>query len=95
MVPGGKGSDADVASRAVAAAAAASSNNLQSCETLSSAANNELWKGLPTIPPLLNLDPEQQAAAVHMTHYLNNLMCMVSEHFTSLERYGSMTASQY
>ena len=39
-----------------------------------------------TIPPLLNLDPEQQQAAVQMTHYLNSLMCMVSEHFTSLER---------
>ena len=42
-----------------------------------------------TIPPLLNLDPEQQQAAVQMTHYLNSLMCMVSEHFTSLERYNS------
>jgi len=46
----------------------------------------DLWKGLPSIPPLLQLDPEQQEAAVHMTHYLNTLMCMVSEHFTSLER---------
>ena len=42
-------------------------------------------KNLP-IPPLLNLDPDQQQAAVQMTHYLNTLMCMVSEHFTSLER---------
>ena len=47
----------------------------------------EMWKGLPSVPPLLQLDPEQQEAAVHMTHYLNSLMCMVSEHFTSLERY--------
>ena len=26
-----------------------------------------------------------QASAVQMTHYLNNIMCKVSEHFTSLE----------
>ena len=38
-------------------------------------------------PPLLSLDPHQQQAAFQMTHYLNTLMCMVSEHFTSLERY--------
>ena len=38
------------------------------------------------IPPFLNLDSDQQQAAVQMTHYLNSLMCMVSEHFTSLER---------
>ena len=38
-------------------------------------------------PPLLTLDPTQQQAAFQMTHYLNSLMCMVSEHFTSLERY--------
>ena len=37
-------------------------------------------------PPLLSLDPLQQQAAFQMTHYLNSLMCMVSEHFTSLER---------
>ena len=37
-------------------------------------------------PPLLSLDPHQQQAAFQMTHYLNTLMCMVSEHFTSLER---------
>ena len=37
-------------------------------------------------PPLLTLDPVQQKAAYHMTHHLNGLMCMVSEHFTSLER---------
>ena len=37
-------------------------------------------------PPLLSLDPMQQQAAFQMTHYLNSLMCMVSEHFTSLER---------
>jgi hypothetical protein len=36
-------------------------------------------------PPLLSLDPNQQQAAFQMTHYLNSLMCMVSEHFTSLE----------
>lgn len=41
--------------------------------------------GLPATPPLLALDKSQQATAVHMTHYLNNIMCMVSEHFTSLE----------
>ena len=38
------------------------------------------------IPPLMTLDPVQQKAAYQMTHYLNGLMCMVSEHFTSLER---------
>ena len=42
----------------------------------------------PAIPPLLTLDPVQQKAAYQMTHYLNGLMCMVSEHFTSLERYA-------
>merc|ERR1711892_1531737 len=41
--------------------------------------------GLPATPPLLALDKSQQATAVHMTHYLNNIMCMVSEHFTSFE----------
>ena len=46
----------------------------------------EYWKGLPTVPHLLHLEPEQQEAAVYMTHYLNTLTCMVSEHFTSLER---------
>ena len=39
----------------------------------------------PHTPPLLALDKSEQAVAVHMTHYLNNIMCMVSEHFTSLE----------
>lgn len=38
-------------------------------------------------PLLMNLDPEQQQAAVQLTHHLNHLMCMVSEHFTTLERY--------
>ena len=36
-------------------------------------------------PLLMSLEPEQQQAAVQMTHYMNNLMCMVAEHFTSLE----------
>ncbi len=40
--------------------------------------------------PLLQLDPEQQGAAVQMTHLLNMVVCMVSEHFTSLERYFSI-----
>ena len=39
----------------------------------------------PIAPPLLAIDKSEQSAAVHMTHYLNNIMCMVSEHFTSLE----------
>ena len=39
----------------------------------------------PITPPLLAIDQSEQSAAVHMTHYLNNIMCMVSEHFTSLE----------
>ena len=40
--------------------------------------------GLPG-PLLVGLDPSQQAAAVHMTHHLNNIMCMITQHFTSLE----------
>lgn len=43
-------------------------------------------------PPLLSLDPHQQQAAFQMTHYLNTLMCMVSEHFTSLESLQSEVA---
>ena len=43
-------------------------------------------QGSEEAAPLLQLDPEEQHAAVRMTHYLNALMCMVSEHFTSLER---------
>ena len=43
-------------------------------------------QGHTAIPPLMTLDPVQQKAAYQMTHYLNGLMCMVSEHFTSLER---------
>merc|ERR1719394_878893 len=39
----------------------------------------------PTTPPLLGLDQAEQTVAVQMTHYLNNIMCMVSEHFTSLQ----------
>ena len=38
-------------------------------------------------PLLMTLEPEQQQAAVQLTHYMNSLMCMVAEHFTSLERY--------
>lgn len=38
-----------------------------------------------TLSPLLGLDRSEQGVAVAMTHYLNNIMCMVSEHFTSLE----------
>jgi len=46
--------------------------------------------GVPPPPaslstPLLALDKSEQTVAVHMTHYLNNIMCMVSEHFTSLQ----------
>lgn len=33
----------------------------------------------------MTLEPEQQAAAVQLTHHMNNVMCLVSEHFTSLE----------
>jgi A-kinase anchor protein 13 len=40
--------------------------------------------GLPG-PPLAGLEPGQAAAAVQLTHHLNTVMCMVSEHFTSLE----------
>lgn len=36
-------------------------------------------------PLLMTLEPEQQQAAVQLTHHMNNLMCMVAEHFTSLE----------
>ena len=35
--------------------------------------------GVPATPPILALDSSQQAAAVHMTHYLNNIMCMVRQ----------------
>ena len=38
-------------------------------------------------PLLMTLEPEQQQAAVQLTHHMNNLMCMIAEHFTSLERY--------
>ncbi|XP_040580355.1 uncharacterized protein cyst isoform X2 [Lepeophtheirus salmonis] len=34
---------------------------------------------------LIQLDPEQQKAAVRMNHHLNSLICLISEHFTSLE----------
>ena len=34
---------------------------------------------------LLSLDKSQQAAAAQLTHHLNNILCMVSEHFTSLQ----------
>ena len=40
--------------------------------------------GLPG-PLLVGLDQGQQVAAVALTHHLNTIMCMVSEHFTSLE----------
>ena len=40
--------------------------------------------GLPG-PLLVQLEPGQQAAAVQLTHHLNTVMCLVSEHFTSLE----------
>ena len=40
--------------------------------------------GLPG-PLLVSLDQGQQVAAVALTHHLNTIMCMVSEHFTSLE----------
>ena len=35
---------------------------------------------------LLQMDPERQEAAVNLMHCLNSVSCMVSEHFTSLER---------
>ena len=41
--------------------------------------------GLPG-PLLVGLDQGQQVAAVALTHHLNTIMCMVSEHFTSLGR---------
>ena len=59
----------------------------EEAEKKRSGSSADLWRGIPSVPPLLHLEPEQQQAAVHMTHYLNTLMCMVSEHFTSLERY--------
>jgi len=34
---------------------------------------------------LLSLDKSQQAAVAQLTHHLNNIFCMVSEHFTSLQ----------
>ncbi len=65
-------------SSAAAAAAAAISNSLDA-----------RWDSLsPTPAPMLARLPEeeQRAAALTMTHYLNNITCMVTEHFTSLER---------
>ena len=52
--------------------------------------SRELELSLPpasvsALSPLLGLDRSEQGVAVAMTHYLNNIMCMVSEHFTSLE----------
>ena len=38
-------------------------------------------------PRLMAMEADQQQAAIQMTHLLNNLTCMVAEHFTSLERY--------
>ena len=35
---------------------------------------------------LLQMDPERQEAAVNLMHFLHSMSCMVSEHFTSLER---------
>lgn len=37
-------------------------------------------------PLLMTLEPEQQQAATQLTHYMNTVMCLVAEHFTSLER---------
>eukprot|EP00096_Caligus_rogercresseyi_P000998 TRINITY_DN1159_c0_g1_i1.p1 TRINITY_DN1159_c0_g1~~TRINITY_DN1159_c0_g1_i1.p1 ORF type:complete len:1006 (+),score=351.92 TRINITY_DN1159_c0_g1_i1:327-3344(+) len=34
---------------------------------------------------LIQLGPEHQKAAVKMNHHLNSLICLISEHFTSLE----------
>jgi len=36
-------------------------------------------------PLLMTLEPEQQQAATQLTHYMNTVMCLVAEHFTSLE----------
>ena len=44
-------------------------------------------------PLLMTLEPEQQQAAAQLTHYMNNVMCMVAEHFTSLERYQKFQSS--
>ena len=49
------------------------------------AATAEAKKDLGPQPLLMSLEPEHQQAAVQMTHHMNNLMCMVAEHFTSLE----------
>lgn len=35
---------------------------------------------------LLHMDPERQEVAVNLMHCLHSMSCMVSEHFTSLER---------
>jgi A-kinase anchor protein 13 len=42
-------------------------------------------QGLGGSPALLGLDKGQQVAAVQLAHHLNNILCMVSEHFTSLQ----------
>ena len=47
---------------------------------------DDILKALPNIPPLLTFETaEEQQSAVKLTHYLNSLLCMVSEYFTSLE----------
>ena len=38
-----------------------------------------------TQPRIMSMDPEQQQTAIQMSHLLNNLTCMVAEHFSTLE----------
>merc|ERR1719433_196242 len=50
----------------------------------SSALNNKS-SGNQAGPRILSMEPEQQQTAIQMSHLLNNLTCMVAEHFTTLE----------
>ena len=62
--------------------------SFQSAESqLSSQANASVpGKSSGQDSPLHSLDPERQRNAYEMTHHLNRLVCMVSSHFTDLER---------
>ena len=54
--------------------------------TENSSALNNKSSGNQAGPRILSMEPEQQQTAIQMSHLLNNLTCMVAEHFTTLER---------
>jgi len=53
--------------------------------TENSSALNNKSSGNQAGPRILSMEPEQQQTAIQMSHLLNNLTCMVAEHFTTLE----------